>query len=377
MAKSDIISLKNAAMKIIEIGEKKKNPISVSCGDSKKLRLKRNFFGIWELDSITSGYIVGNPVLIYGATNSGKTTTCSEILREAQMTCRYCHLNLNFECKCKNKKRKSCVYIDTEKKFDYDWWKYRGVDVDAEDLIVISSCDADQIYNAIRDLMQSGKVDIVMIDTVETLVPHEEIDKDIEGYRMGVKQQKFNAFIRKWTSWSHRCYQNGIDPTLVLLNQVRFTIGLFAHATTPGGESQKFAAMTAIHCKKPDRKKKGYAMFKFLIEKAKGGCIPGSLSTFEMKEIDTDDTYYRKFDFNNIDSLFKELVEFDILIKKKSNSRFSDDFIKDVEEYFDRMSMDKELIEIFKKQFSTQVEVKKLLHEDELFFLICRRMLLQ
>ncbi len=154
---------------------------------------------------------------IFGPESSGKTTIALQAVAEAQ------------------KAGGMAAYIDVEHALDPGYAKCLGVDVD--NLLVSQPDFAEQALEITSALIQSGSVDILVVDSVAALVPKAELDGEMGDSHMGVQARLMSQAMRKLTgnvSKSNTC--------LVFINQIREKIGvMFGNPeTTTGGRALKF-----------------------------------------------------------------------------------------------------------------------------------------
>jgi len=178
--------------------------------------------GIDTLDIITGGgYPTGRIVELYGAESVGKTLSVLKTIAANQ------------------KLDKVCAYVDAEQTFDYEWAIQQGVDT--ESLIVQQPSFGEETIDFIKELIQSDMVDLIVLDSIEGVIPKIELEKSAEDQQMGVKARMMNKAVRVWNSVlgvSER------KPPIICINQMRMTMNMYDPTTTPGGMGMKyFAAM--------------------------------------------------------------------------------------------------------------------------------------
>src|ERR1035438_638381 len=163
------------------------------------------------------GFPRGRIIEIFGPESSGKTTIALQIIAEAQ------------------KKGGMAAYIDVEHALDPGYAKQLGVDVD--NLLVSQPDFAEQALEITSALIQSGSIDVLVVDSVAALVPKAELDGEMGDSHMGVQARLMSQAMRKLTgavSKSNTC--------LIFINQIREKIGvMFGNPeTTTGGRALKF-----------------------------------------------------------------------------------------------------------------------------------------
>src|ERR1700726_1566536 len=159
----------------------------------------------------------GRVVEIYGPESSGKTTLALECISEAQ------------------KKGGVCAFIDAEHALDAGYARKLGVSV--EDLLISQPDNGEQALEITETLVQSGAIDVLVIDSVAALVPRAEIEGEMGEPQMGLQARLMSQALRKLTSIISRS-----RTVVVFINQIRMKIGvMFGNPeTTTGGNALKF-----------------------------------------------------------------------------------------------------------------------------------------
>lgn len=188
-------------------------------GDSKFTKTEATSTGSLKLDIALGigGYPKGRIVEIYGPESSGKTTLALHAAAEAQ------------------KNGGIVAYIDAENAIDVQYARALGVDVDE---LLLSQPDTGEQGLAIADeLISSGAVDLVVVDSVAALTPKAEIDGEIGDSTVGLQARMMSQALRKM---SGSILKTG--TTVIFINQLREKIGvMFGNPeTTPGGRALKF-----------------------------------------------------------------------------------------------------------------------------------------
>lgn len=161
----------------------------------------------------------GRIIEIWGPESSGKTLFCLHAMAQVQ------------------KLGGRAAFIDAEHAFDVEWASKIGVDVDN---LVFSQPDCgEEAFEVLDTLVQSGAVDIVVIDSVAALVPRKELEGDFGDATMGVQARMMSQGMRKITG---SVQKNGV--IVIFINQVREKIGVMfgSPKTTTGGNALKFYA---------------------------------------------------------------------------------------------------------------------------------------
>lgn len=169
------------------------------------------------------GYPRGRVIEIYGPESSGKTTLTLHAIAEAQ------------------KQGGIAAFIDAEHAFDRFYAQKLGVDID--NLIISQPDHGEQALEIADNLIRSGAIDIVIIDSVAALTPKSEIEGEMGDSKMGLHARLMSQALRKLTSSisKTRC-------TVIFINQLREKIGvMFGNPeTTTGGNALKFYASVRL-----------------------------------------------------------------------------------------------------------------------------------
>ena len=190
---------------------------------------------IEEVESISSGslgldialgvggYPKGRVIEIYGPESSGKTTLTLHAIAECQ------------------KKGGIAAFIDAEHSFDRFYAEKLGVDV--QELIISQPDNGEQALEITDNLIRSGAVDIVVIDSVAALTPKSEIEGEMGDSKMGLHARLMSQALRKLTGSISRT-----NCTVFFINQLREKIGvMFGNPeTTTGGNALKFYASVRL-----------------------------------------------------------------------------------------------------------------------------------
>lgn len=173
------------------------------------------------------GYPKGRIIEIYGPESSGKTTLTLHAIAEAQ------------------KQGGIAAFIDAEHAFDSIYAKKLGIDLD--NLIISQPDNGEQALEIADNLIRSGAIDIVVIDSVAALTPKAEIDGDMGDSKMGLHARLMSQALRKLTATISRT-----KCTVIFINQLREKIGvMFGNPeTTTGGNALKFYASVRIDIRK-------------------------------------------------------------------------------------------------------------------------------
>lgn len=180
------------------------------------------------------GYPRGRIVEIYGPESSGKTTLAIHAIAEAQ------------------KLGGIAAFIDAEHAFDSSYAQALGVDI--ENLLISQPDNGEQALEVAEQLIRSGAIDIVVIDSVAALTPKAEIEGDMGDSKMGLHARLMSQALRKLTGTISKT-----KTTCVFINQLRDKIGVtFGNPeTTTGGNALKFYASIRVDVRKGTALKDG------------------------------------------------------------------------------------------------------------------------
>ena len=180
------------------------------------------------------GYPRGRVIEIYGPESSGKTTLTLHAIAEAQ------------------KAGGIAAFIDAEHAFDRFYAEKLGVDID--NLIISQPDNGEQALEIAENLIRSGAIDIVVIDSVAALTPKSEIEGDMGDSKMGLHARLMSQALRKLTGTIHKT-----NCTVFFINQLRDKIGVMfgSPETTTGGNALKFYASVRIDIRRSTQIKDG------------------------------------------------------------------------------------------------------------------------
>ncbi len=181
-----------------------------------------------------NGYPKGRIIEIYGPESSGKTTLTLHAIAEAQ------------------KAGGIAAFIDAEHAFDRVYAEKLGVDI--ENLIISQPDNGEQALEIAENLIRSGAIDIVVIDSVAALTPKSEIEGEMGDSKMGLHARLMSQALRKLTGTISKT-----NCTVFFINQLREKIGvMFGNPeTTTGGNALKFYASVRLDIRKSTQIKDG------------------------------------------------------------------------------------------------------------------------
>jgi len=197
--------------------------------------MKMSDSAVEDIDAISSGslgldialgvggYPRGRVIEIYGPESSGKTTLTLHAIAEAQ------------------KAGGIAAFIDAEHAFDRFYAEKLGVDID--NLIISQPDHGEQALEIADNLVRSGAIDIIVIDSVAALTPKSEIEGEMGDSKMGLHARLMSQALRKLTASISKT-----KCTMIFINQLREKIGvMFGNPeTTTGGNALKFYASVRL-----------------------------------------------------------------------------------------------------------------------------------
>jgi len=180
------------------------------------------------------GFPKGRVIEIYGPESSGKTTIALHAIAEAQ------------------KKGGIAAFIDAEHAFDKVYAENLGIDT--ENLLISQPDNGEQALEIADNLIRSGAIDILVIDSVAALVPKAEIEGEMGDSSMGLQARLMSQALRKLTGSI-----NKTGCVCIFINQLREKIGvMFGNPeTTTGGNALKFYASVRLDIRRIGQLKDG------------------------------------------------------------------------------------------------------------------------
>jgi recombination protein RecA len=180
------------------------------------------------------GFPRGRVIEIYGPESSGKTTLAIHAIAEAQ------------------KVGGIAAFIDAEHAFDRFYAQKLGVDI--ENLLVSQPDNGEQALEITENLIRSGAIDIIVIDSVAALTPKSEIEGEMGDSKMGLQARLMSQALRKLTGTISKT-----NSCCIFINQLREKIGvMFGNPeTTTGGNALKFYASVRIDIRRTGQIKDG------------------------------------------------------------------------------------------------------------------------
>ena len=225
----DMIEKQYGAGSIMKLGDEDRSK-SIPTSGSGSLSLDMALGG---------GYAKGRIVEIYGPESSGKTTLTLHAIAEVQ------------------KAGGTAAFIDAEHALDPSYAEKVGVNT--SELIISQPDYGEQALEITEKLVNSGAVDLIVIDSVAALTPKAEIEGDMGDSHMGLQARLMSQALRKITGAINRS-----GCTVIFINQIRMKIGVMfgSPETTTGGNALKFYASQRLDIRRKEKIESGTGMDK-------------------------------------------------------------------------------------------------------------------
>ncbi len=208
----------------------------MTLGETKKVNIDVIPTGSIGLDDALGigGYPRGRIVEIFGPESSGKTTLSLHAIAEAQ------------------KNGGICAFIDAEHAVDPLYAQNLGVKLD--ELLISQPDNGEQALEIVESLVRSGKIDVIVIDSVAALTPKDEIEGEMGAHHVGKQARLMSQALRKLTAIAAKS-----KTVIIFINQIRMQIGvMFGNPeTTPGGKALKFYTSVRLDIRRIAQIKKG------------------------------------------------------------------------------------------------------------------------
>ena len=227
---------KAAATAVAAIKERFGDGAIMKLGEARKVNIDAIPTGSISLDVALGigGVPRGRIIEIYGPESSGKSTLALHISANAQ------------------KKGGTVAYIDAEHALDPRYAERVGVNIN--DLLISQPDTGEQALDIVEALVQSGAVDLVVIDSVAALTPRAEIEGEMGESHMGLQARLMSQALRKLTGIAAKS-----NTTVIFINQIRMKIGvMFGNPEdTTGGKALKFYSSVRIEVRRRAQIKMG------------------------------------------------------------------------------------------------------------------------
>lgn len=205
-------------------------------GEIKKVNVASVPSGSFSLDIAlgTGGFPRGRIIEIFGPESSGKTTLALNVIAQAQ------------------KQGGMAAFIDAEHAMDPEYAKKIGVKIN--DLLISQPDSGEEALNILEELVKSGKITTVVVDSVAALTPRTEIEGEMGAQYMGLQARMMSQALRKLTAISAKS-----GTMIIFINQLREKIGImFGNPeTTPGGRALKFFSSVRVDIRRIAQVKRG------------------------------------------------------------------------------------------------------------------------
>lgn len=208
----------------------------MTLGETRKVNIDAIPSGSIGLDDALGigGYPRGRIIEIFGPESSGKTTLSLHAIAEAQ------------------KMGGICAFIDAEHAMDPQYAGRLGVKLD--ELLISQPDTGEQALEIVESLVRSGKLDVIVIDSVAALTPKDEIEGEMGQSHVGKQARLMSQALRKLTGIVAKS-----KTVVIFINQIRMQIGvMFGNPeTTPGGKALKFYTSVRLDIRRIAQIKKG------------------------------------------------------------------------------------------------------------------------
>jgi len=208
----------------------------MTLSESKKVDVDAIPSGSIGLDEALGigGFPRGRIIEIFGPESSGKTTLALHAVAEAQ------------------KLGGICAFIDAEHAMDPEYSRSIGVKLD--ELLISQPDNGEQALEIVESLVRSGKIDIIVVDSVAALTPRDEIEGEMGAHHVGKQARLMSQALRKLTGIVAKS-----KTVVIFINQIRMQVGvMFGNPeTTPGGKALKFYTSVRLDIRRIAQIKKG------------------------------------------------------------------------------------------------------------------------
>lgn len=209
----------------------------------------------------TGGIPRGRITEIYGPEQGGKTTLCLHLIAHAL-----------------EEKDALAAFIDAEHALNPEYCEQLGVDLGR--MMFIQPDSGEDAFEAIEQMCKTGKISIIVVDSVAALVPRQELEGDVGSLRPGAQARMMSQNLRRLTGLI-----NQSNTSVVFINQLRHKIGGYGNPeTTAGGNALKFYASLRLDVRKIGSIKKGDEQ---VGNRVKIRCVKNKMSApFKYTELD-------------------------------------------------------------------------------------------
>ncbi len=208
----------------------------MTLGNTRKVDVDAISSGSIGLDEALGigGYPRGRIIEVYGPESSGKTTLSLHAIAEAQ------------------KLGGICAFIDAEHAMDPLYASNLGVKLD--ELLISQPDNGEQALEIVESLVRTGKIDVIVVDSVAALTPRDEIEGEMGAHHVGKQARLMSQALRKLTGIVSKS-----KTVIIFINQIRMQVGvMFGNPeTTPGGKALKFYTSVRLDIRRIAQIKKG------------------------------------------------------------------------------------------------------------------------
>lgn len=206
--------------------------------ENSKVKIERILSGSLGLDlALGGGWPKGRIIEIYGPESSGKSTLALHAVAEV------------------HKSGGVAAYIDSEHAFDPIYAEAIGVEVDNDDKFLFSQpMSGDEAVEVARELIKTGKIDLIVFDSVAAMIPKAELMGDVGDAKMGLHARLMSQAMRMLTGEISKT-----KTTVIFINQLREKIGVMfgSPEITTGGNALKFYASIRCDVRRVAQEKEG------------------------------------------------------------------------------------------------------------------------
>lgn len=187
--------------------------------------------GNFAIDLAMGGGIpMGRCTVVFGPEASMKTTLCLKLIAQHQ----------------KLFPERTCVFIDVEGHLSHTWAEVFGVKWDK--LLYIRPDSAEQVVNMMEGMMVAEDIGLIVLDSIAAMISQKELDQDAETANVGTSGLVANKLYRKMSHAFNEASRTKVVPTVILINQIRYKIGVMFGdpETMPGGPAFKFISSMTL-----------------------------------------------------------------------------------------------------------------------------------
>jgi len=319
-----------------KISKKYDKEIIIDLDENDGMKISSIPTGCFSLDEAfgCGGMPRGRVIEVFGEESQGKSTLASFLVAQIQ------------------KQGGVGAYIDAEYAFDPEFAQRIGVDVSADKLLLSQPDTLEEAFDTMQVLIESNAVDIIVVDSVASLVPKVEIESAAGGEMMkdsiGLQSRLLSRGLRILTGPISKS-----KTTIIFINQIRDKIGVMfgAKTTTPGGRALKFYASVRMEVKTGEK-----------FEDSEGGRIGNTLKVamvknkvgvpFKKAEFDL---YYDK-GIDTIKDTLTYALKYDIMNKSGNTYSYGEEKIGvGIEKAKEGLLKNQEMLEKIRKEINKKI----------------------